>query len=215
MRKFNFPELLGVSVLQKTSLCVKQSSQEFYWKGYGLKLQVPAQSLPNHIDSCTITITASLSGQYQFPADYELVSPVFWLKCEPSLTFNRPLNLEIQHCALLENSSRLSMVRAVCTQKDLPYLFKVIPSGTFTNHSTYGVIALDRFSGMGVAQEGSKEKRYLSNVFYMGPPNRREIHFTVTSHLDAHITVSYLYCTVRISSEGTGPLKCLTPPLPK
>ena len=163
----------------------------FHWKGYGLKLEVPLQSLPQDINSCTITIIASLSGQYQFPAGKELVSPVFWLKCEPSVHFVKPLGLAIEHCAPLEKSSNLSMVRTKCTQEKLPYIFKPLHGGTFSKNSSYGVIALKRFSGLGVVNDHEEpNRRYLSNVFYMGPSINRDIHFTVTWHLDAHITVS-------------------------
>ena len=181
---------IGIDVLQATSVSVTQSAQLFNWKGYGLKLRIPQQALPSHLKTCTITITATLSGQYQFPENTELVSPVFWLKCEPSCKFKVPLHLHIQHCALPDNSSCLFMARATCAQRNLPYTFRKLNGGVFSNHGTYGVVALDHFSGMGVVQEGSDERRYWSTVFYMGPPNSRDIHFTVTWHDDAHVTVS-------------------------
>ena len=166
------------------------SSQSFHWEGYGLKLKVPAQSLPSHINSCKITLMVSLSGQYQFPDNTELVSPVFWLRCEPQVQFEIPLSLEIEHCAPLKNYLHLRMTRALCSQKDLPYLFKVIPGGgKFSKHSSYGVIDLNHFSGIGVVQEGSNECLYWSNVFYMGPPKNRDIHFTVTHCTPTHLTV--------------------------
>ena len=176
-------------MLEETTVTVAQTAQLFDWKGYGLKLQIPKNSLPESVKSCTITIKASLAGQYQFPPNTELVSPVFWLRCEPQCRFNAPLTLSIQHCALPRNSLRLFIARAQCTQKDLPYLFKVLHGGTFSEHSSYGVIELNRFSGVAVIQERSDERRYWSSVFYMGPPNNRKIHFTVTWHEDAHITV--------------------------
>ena len=184
-----FSQLLGIDVLQTTSVSVTQSAQLFHWKGYGLKLQIPQQALPSHLKTCTITITATLSGQYQFPENTELVSPVFWLKCEPSCEFEVPLDLHIQHCALPDNSSCLFMARATCA-RNLPYTFGKLNGGVFSKHSSYGVVALDHFSGMCVVQEGSDERRYWSNVFYMGSPNSRDIHFTVTWHDDAHVTVS-------------------------
>ena len=183
-------ELRGVDILQEVEVLVTDSPQLFEWKGYRLRLNIPPGSLPHYVRCCTITIRASLSGQYHFPHNTHLVSPVFWLQCEPYCKFRFPLSLEIQHCAPLENSFRLFMVKAQCTQKDLPYLFKTIHGGTFTETSSYGSIALDSFSGMGVVQERSDERRYWSNVFYMGPPNNSNIHFTVTWHTDAHITVS-------------------------
>ena len=181
-------------MLEETTVIVTKSAQLFDWKGYGLRLQIPENSLPKFVESCTITIKVSLAGQYQFPHNTELVSPVFWLRCEPQCRFNAPLSLSIQHCALPRNSFRLFIARTQCTQKDLPYLFKVLHGGTFSKHSSYGVIELNRFSGVAAVQERSderpEERRYWSSVYYMGPPNNREIHFTVTWHDDAHITVS-------------------------
>lgn len=167
-----------------------QSPQMFHWEGYGLKLQIPPQALPAHMTTCTITITASLSGQYQFPSNVSLVSPVFWLRCRPTCRFKVPLHLHIQHCAPVDKSFRLFMARALCTQKDLPYYFRIIHGSTFSEHSSYGVVALDSFSGVGVVQEKSRERRYWSKVFYMGPAYNRTIHFAVTWHNAAHITVS-------------------------
>ena len=184
-----------IPVLAVESFFVTQSARSLDWPGYGLKLEVPQKSLPSGTERCTITITASGTGQYKLPStEHQLVSPVFWLNCEPKIEkFENPLCLKIQHCALVENSSsdcRLVMVRAERTPKP-PYLFKALSGANFSKSNTYGIIALDQFSGVGVAQEGSTEsRRYWYNVFYMGPPNRRQIHFTVTLHLDAHITVS-------------------------
>ena len=204
--KIYYSQLLGIDVLQETSVSVTQSAQLFHWEGYGLKLCIPPQALPSHLNTCTITITATLSGQYQFPENTELVSPVFWLKCKPSCKFKVPLRLHIQHCALSGNSSCLFMARATCAQRNLPYTFRKLNDGVFSKHSSYGVVALDHFSIFGVGQEGSDKRGYWSNVFYMGPPNSRDIHFTVTWHDDAHITVSlvaeynsnliFLFCPV-------------------
>ena len=180
----------GVQVLQETKFKVTKAAQCFEWKEYGLKLVIPSQSLHWGTSSCIVSIKVSLSGQYQFPDGAELVSPVFWLKCEPNHKFVKPLSLEIQHCALPENSHRLFMVRAVSTHSVLPYSFKFVHGGTFSRHSPSGVIDLRSFSGMGVAQERSKERRYWSSVFYMGPRSNKDIHFAVTWHSDAHITVS-------------------------
>ena len=183
-------ELRGVEILEEVKVYVTNNSAKFKWKGYGLRLHIPPGSLPKHIKLCTITIRASLSGQYQFPQNTHLVSPVFWLECKPYFKFNVPLTLEIQHCAPLEHSYRLYMVKARCTQKDLPYTFKTRHEGTFTETSFYGSITMNSFSGVGVVQGRSDERRYWCNVFYMGPPNNRNVHFTVTWHTDAHVTVS-------------------------
>ena len=176
--------------LKETKVLINSSPQLFQWQGYGLKLHVPSQSLPSDVSSCTITIRASLSGQYRFPPDTHLVSPVFWLQCAPQCKFSKQLTLEIQHCAPLENNSSLRMVRAVCTQKDLPYSFKALHGSTFSKHSFYSAIALNQLSGVAVVQENSDERRYWSSVFYKGPPTNTSIYFTVTWDDPAHIEVS-------------------------
>ena len=181
----------GVDIVQEVKVFLTNEQQSFEWKGYGLKLNIPPNSLPNDVDSCVITIKASLAGQYQFPTNTELVSPVFWLQCNPICKFKVPLSLEIGHCAPLKNSFRLFMARAVCTQSELPYIFKALHGSSFSTHSPYGVINLERFSGMAVIQERSDERRYWSSVFYMGPANKRKVHFTITWEDDVHITVSW------------------------
>ena len=117
-----------------------------------------------------------------------LVSAVFWIRCEDVREFARPITVEIQHCA---KSSELSFVRAVCSQKQLPYTFKQLLGGTFTSHSSYGVIELNHFSGVGVTQEGSAERQYYSKLFYLSNYlGGHRIDFAITWNTEAHINVS-------------------------
>ena len=185
-------ELRGVDKLSETELVVNDSWESFQWNGYGLKVDVQSDSLPSNMDSCTITIKASLSGQYQLPPNTHLISPVFWLHCTPRCKFNFPVTLEIQHCAPLRNSFRLFMAGASSAQKDLPYSFKVLHGGSFSENISYGTIDLSQFGGIAVVQERADERRYWSNVFAMGPANHKTVHFTVTWDDEAHITVSLL-----------------------
>ena len=193
-----FTSSRGIEIQETCEVIVTDMAQLFEWKGYGLKLNIPPQSLPSEMDSCTITIKVSLSGQYQFPTNTELVSPVFWLQCSPSCVFKNSITLEIQHCAPLKNSFRLLIARASCTQEDLPYTFKVLHGGVFNEHSSYGSVALSRFSSYAVIQEMCKEHRYWSSVFYLGPLSPQKIHFAVTWDDDAHITVSCLLTVIMI-----------------
>ena len=146
--------------------------------------------MPSNVKSCTITITASLFGQYEFPRDMELVSPVLWLRCVPHCKFTRPLCLEVMHCALRENANFLCMARAVCTQKTLPYTFNVLNEGIFNQCYSYGTIELSRFSGVGVLQKWSKKRRYWFDIFYITGSSGYDIHFAVTWHDNAHVKVS-------------------------
>ena len=66
--------------------------------------------------------------------------------------FTKPVAIEVQHCANFNNPNQLCFVHASCTQKSLPYKFKVINGGSFVFDSKYGVLFTTNFSGIGVAK---------------------------------------------------------------
>ena len=171
-------------------------AQQMTWESFGLKLYIPEDSLPAGMEQCIINIKASIAGQYEFPENYYLTSAIFWLYCETVHKFSRPITVEIQHCAKSENV-KLNFVRAICSQKQLPYTFKQLPGGNFTSHSSYGVIELNSFSGVGVIQEGCENREYCSRLFYMHvSPLSHEIHFVVTWNVEAHLTVIASFCNI-------------------
>ena len=124
----------------ETEFIVPTEGGSFEWKGHGLRLHVPKDSLPADMGKCRINIRASLSGQFQFPEDSDLLSPVFLIltPCK----FAEPVTLEIQHCAYQDEAmlSSLNFVSAKCSQKELPYNFRQLDGGVFTTHSSYGSI---------------------------------------------------------------------------
>ena len=84
---------------------------------HGCKLH--ANALPEGLSEFVIAV--SLSGQFELPEGYELVSAVYWVSTKGKLT--NPITIEIQHCANFTNPSQLHFVRASCAQKSLPYKF--------------------------------------------------------------------------------------------
>ena len=182
----------GVKVIGETKFTVPTQVGSFVWKGYGLRLHVPEGSLPAEVSECRINIRASLSGQFQFPEDSDLLSPVFWLSAP--CKFTTPVTLEIQHCAYQEDeaalSSNLSFVSAKCSQKDLPYRFRQIDGGVFTTHSSYGSIELDNFSGFGIAGRKRTPRSYCAHLYHtMKQMYDWRYYFILTQDLDAKNTV--------------------------
>lgn len=187
----------GVEVCAMTTIVVTNNQQTFDWKGYGLTLRIPKGSLPTGMEQCTINIMATLAGQYEFPEDSYLVSGVFWLRCEPICKFAKAISMEIQHCAKRENASKLSFVRAKCSQ-GLPYTFQWLQHGSFTSHTSYGTIELNSFSGMAAVQKGSQDREYIARLFYLNPTvSTYEIHLVVTWNLKAHLAVSDTFIEYR------------------
>ena len=144
--------LRGVDVLEQASVTVKPGeARSFEWKGYGFRIHIPKGALPTDISECTIHITASLSGQFQLPEGCELVSGVYWLSCP--VQFAKPVTLDIQHCVAIEKPQQrrfLSFVRSKCSQKQLPYKFRLVEGGTFAPGNTYGSISVTEFSCFGI-----------------------------------------------------------------
>ena len=63
--------------------------------------------------------------------------------------------------------------------------------GIFPSHSSYGFIFLDEFCGYGVVQEGSEDRQYRANIYYLPQSiNEFQIHFTVLWNTEAHHSVS-------------------------
>lgn len=79
--------------------------------------------------------------------------------------------------------------------EQLPYTFKQLLGGNFTSHSSYGVIQLNSFSGVGIVGNGEESHNYLASVLYKELSNQHtryimEIYIVVTWNIDVHRTVS-------------------------
>ncbi len=170
-------------------MIVTNSPQTFHWVGYGFKLTIPQGFLPASVDQCRLDIKASLAGQYQFPDNLQLVSGVFWIRPLPLCKFQQQLTVEIQHCAKMTSSTKLSFVRACCSKKHLPYTFEVADShASFSEHTSYGVLEINHFSGFGIeTTDGVTERRYIASLYYYEENAlMSRIHIVVTCNTDIH-----------------------------
>ena len=116
-----------VDAIAGISCEVTSDACDYAWEDYGLKLHIPAGSLPADHSRCWIEIRASLSGPYALPADCKLVSGVYTVHCPVELS--NSIILTIQHCSIQEEGLRF--VQADCTQGK-PYSFKELGNGKFT-----------------------------------------------------------------------------------
>ena len=192
-------ELPGVDVCGETTFVVTNNADIFTWEGYGLELRVCEDALPKGMDKCKISVKASISGQYEFPKKFGLVSGVFWLRCEPACKFSKPITMKMEHCAKLENApAKLSFIRSFCTKKKVTYIFEKIPGGHFNKAD--GTIELTGFSGVAVAGE-NPDREYCARIYYLSQPRitSYKIDFVVTLNTETHLAVSY--CRV---GEGGG-----------
>ena len=185
----------GVDVLEQASITLSPGKeQSFEWKGYGFRIHIPKGALPTDISECTIHITASLSGQLQFPEGSELVSGVYWLSCPVKF-----VTLDIQHCLAIERpqqNSLLTFATAQCSQRQLPYKFDVMEGGEFSLGSSYGSISVKHFSCFAILQYipslvGFSQPSYMAQVFQSTISSGKwKIDVVVTKDLSLNMMVS-------------------------
>ena len=192
--------LRGVDVIAETSVLITNQAQTFNWAGYGLKLDVPKGTLPAGLEECRLLIKVGLSGQFALPENTSLVSAVYWLDSEPRQEFSKHLTLEIQHCVKPTDTSKLSFVRAKCSQTDLPYKFKNVEGGVFSSSSAYGCVQCNHFSLFGAVSDMydrlynrlvPQVQLYYASIYYLRKGVKRiGIYFVITKNLETHATVS-------------------------
>ena len=158
------------------------------FKGCGVKLHIPQNSLPADCQQCELKIGASLSGKFKLPHNCELVSGVYWIQCPVKLS--KDVTLEVQHCCT--RIEKLKFALAGCTEKPLePYLFQILEGGEFSKDSTHGSIQLSAFSRIGVVVERLVERlflhrRYKAKMYrsLTEMKNTWKLYFTITKELD-------------------------------
>ena len=140
------------------------------------------------LTECKIDIKVGLAGQFNIPDELQLVSCIYWL-CGPQRPFLKPVILEIEHCASLQDSSQsesLQFVVAKCSQPELPYQFRVLEKGTFVPQSLYGSIQVSQFSffGITISRIFSRPPQYYSALFYIQKGlNWWDVDFVITMNL--------------------------------
>ena len=197
---YNTGYLCGAEVVGEVGLLITNEAKSYSWEGCGFKLNVPKKSLPEGISKYPVNIKSSLTGHFELPEGLELVSAVYWVYVPGQ--FMKPVTIEIQHCANFSSPSQLHFVRASCTQKSLPYKFKVVDGGLFTLGSKYGALSTTRFSGNGIAKEvapGEHSCQYCAQVYFTVKHLQDfwYCHFVVTKDIDMCLAVStnFSYCT--------------------
>ena len=166
-------------------------TRSYEWTDSGFKIYTPHGALPAGVVPCQVNVKASLSGQFEFPENSELVSPIYWISTSKNLRFSRPLTVHIQHCGTVEDrdDSDLSFVVAKCTQPDLPYKFKFLDGGLFTPYSSYGSISVTHFSGLGIISK-LRKRSYCART-YVANRGRNEwrVYFIILRDLNIALKV--------------------------
>ncbi|XP_064402664.1 uncharacterized protein LOC135348400 isoform X9 [Halichondria panicea] len=178
-------EHIGESVVEITNKSKKFSN-------FGIKISVPENSLPEGIGTCVLHISFELSTDLETPANFELLSSIYRVKCEPKVQFKKPLTLEIQHCASLSSDHQQKLVFARAT--DQSKKFEILEGGHFPIGERYGSIQLTRFSRLGVFIRKllgfPTEKMYSALLFRKNLPcHTIDVKCVICRDLATHVQV--------------------------
>ena len=189
--------MLAEKVVQVTN-----EEQHIVWEGYGLRLHIPPNSLPEDLNQCSIKIEVALSGNFQLPEDGVLVSAIYSFSHDlGDKELRRSVTLEMQHCANASVLNDLCVVRAVGAIH--PCKFEKFPGADFNRSDGYGAINLRRFS---IFSEFVRRVRsffspfeYIAKLYYTTIlPCQFDFEFLIIRDLDALAEVRDVHVCVHV-----------------
>ena len=185
------PVIEGAEIIAQTRVEITPGKPlTYYWEGHGFKVCVPAGTISSESGPVTLSIQASLSGDYQLQDDRVLVSGVYWLALHPPVKFAKKVTVAIQHCASVKDDKSLPFfATAMCTQKELPYTFKPLAGGSFPE-SEYASIEVSHFSGFSIVSR-FKAKYTISSYYIPKPSNIWDLHITITPRQELLMEVHF------------------------
>jgi hypothetical protein len=158
-------------VIAEKTVIVTNEEQHVIWEGYGLRLYIPPDSLPEGCSQFKLSVNVGLSGEFQLPENGVLVSAVYSFSHDHIEDLRQPVTLEMEHCAAASALSNLSVVRANTNSNSFNY----VPGGDFSSVKGYAVIKLHSFSRFSTFMREqfqslrahfSNEIEYSANIYY-------------------------------------------------
>ena len=166
---------------------------------YGFKLEVPGGALLKK-EGCVVRVRVCLPTVA--PVGLDLVSAIYDITTPGSDQHPlRAVNIEIEHCALIENEDDLKQLRFLTSKgaywSSLLHFHPIQGTrGKFNQHSSYGRLTLYEFSDYGIF--GSKRNRYSAKVYIANESlTKRAIHFVLFRNLVTHAKV----CRIEVSMQ--------------
>ena len=204
-------DIPGVEPVGGIMYTVSILPQVFKWKGYGIRLRIPAGAAVPDVLPMKLHVTASLRGQFEFPEGCEPVSGVYCISLPLELA--ESATLDIEHCVEITRAYQCSLLSfASCSQRSPPYKFELVEGGIFKPRNPYGSMKTTHFSLWVILRkafrrrqsESEPEKQpltapptepttsYSAHLFYLQIPGTVyswTLHFVIIQNLEISITV--------------------------
>ena len=181
-------------MIAEKTVIVTNEEQHVIWEGYGLRLYIPPDSLPEGCSHLKLSVNVGLSGEFQLPENGVIVSAVYSFSHDPIDDLRQPVTLEMEHCAAASALDNLSIVKANTNSNS----FKYVPGGDFSSVKGYAVIKLHSFSRFSTFMKKHfpsllpDEIEYSANIYYTKMLHCNfNFEFFIIKNLRALATVSF------------------------
>ena len=112
----------------------------------GLKILIPAGVITTVDASYEITAYGLWGDKFEFPKNTKLISGVCYISVCSSSQLNKPVTVQLEHCAIVTNEKQAEYFSFVVSKSGPPFKFEYLPGGLFCPGSQYGTIHLKKFS---------------------------------------------------------------------
>ena len=186
-------------ITAEETVILTNEEQHIDWEGYGLRLHIHKDSLPEGCSELPLKRAVKIVKNYKLPMENcILVSAVYSFSHNlGERNLRQHATLEMQHCVVSGSNLPLSIVK--CDYTTPPYQFRILPGGHFETDG-YGRIKVDTFSFYAIIMWINSLIDLFSNVRFSAIlyyTNIRSCQFDfnlyITKHLDALLKVCLLF----------------------
>lgn len=160
-----------VTIGKKLCLYNAHTKHELIMEQCGLRLVIPADVITPVESIFEVAAQGLWGGTFVFPEGTTLISAVCYISVSNSYELNKPVTVELMHCAQILNEKQTQYLSFVAAKSGPPFEFEYLPGGSFSTESQYGTISLKKFSllaivlvigGAAVLALGAVTRRHLT-----------------------------------------------------
>ena len=135
-----------VTVGKKLCLYNAHTNHELIVEQCGLRLVIPAEVIIPVESVYEVAAQGLWGGKFEFPDGSLLISGVCYISISSSFELNKPVTVELMHCADITDERQTQYLSFVVAKSGPPFKFEYLSGGSFPTQSRYGTISLKKFS---------------------------------------------------------------------
>ena len=182
------------------SFFITDKAMTYEWEGYGLKVYVPAKCLPQYLESARLDIKLSIfkNKNRGIPGQWQYMYPVSLLYCMNvgKGELQKPVMLEIQHCALIETVDDSNKLGLLCAGECDN--FEQVHGAMFETNRDYGKVTVNLRQHYQWFIIGADYDLFQTNVSYKA---QVYISRNIDRRMDFIVTTTIDHCIQAVMGE--------------